>query len=58
MEKLIIYTVREGYATDQCSRTMTVGELIETLEEYDEDMPVFLAFDKGYTYGGVREDRF
>ncbi len=58
MEKLIIETEREGYATDQVEKTMTVGELIELLHYYDEDAPVYLSFDGGYTYGGLRAGRF
>lgn len=56
--KLIIDTEREGYSTDQVRRTMTVGDLIATLEQYDEDTPVFLGFDRRYTYGGIIEARF
>lgn len=37
---------------------MTVGELIEFLGNYDEDTPVYLSFDNGYTYGGITESRF
>lgn len=33
--------------------TMTVRDLIEMLEEFDEDRPVVLSFDGGYTYGGI-----
>lgn len=40
MEKLIYSTFREGYGTDQIRRTMTVGELIDFLSQYDEDTPV------------------
>lgn len=58
MEKLILSTRREGYGIDQVQTTMTVGELIAFLEDYDEDTPVFLSFDNGYTYGGVTENRF
>lgn len=58
MEKLIYNTFREGYGIDQIHRTMTVGELIAFLENYDEDTPVYLSFDNGYTYGGITEDRF
>lgn len=57
MEKLIIDTVREGYGADQIRRTMTVGELIGFLEDFDEDMPVYLGFDSRYTYGGITEAR-
>ena len=58
MEKLIYSTFREGYGIDQISRTMTVGELISFLEDYDADTPIYLSFDNGYTYGGIIEARF
>lgn len=58
MEKLIYSTFREGYGIDQISRTMTVGELISFLEDYDENTPIYLSFDNGYTYGGIIEARF
>jgi len=37
---------------------MTAGELINFLAQYDEDTPVYLSFDNGYTYGGITEGRF
>lgn len=58
MKSLICSTFREGYGPDQVRRTMTVGELIAFLEDYDEDTPVYLSFDNGYTYGGISEGRF
>lgn len=58
MEKLIYSTFREGYGIDQIHHTMTVGELMAFLENYDEDTPVYLSFDNGYTYGGITEERF
>lgn len=62
MMKLIIDAQREGYGTDQIRRTMTVGELMAMLEQYDEDTPVYLGHDRQsygwYTYGGITEDRF
>jgi hypothetical protein len=58
MTKLIIAAEREGYSTDQIRRTMTVGELIAFLEQFDEDEPVYLSHDGGYTYGGITENRF
>lgn len=58
MKKLLFQTFREGYGIDQIRRTMTVSELIEFLGNYDEDTPVYLSFDNGYTYGGITEDRF
>ena len=58
MKKLIYSTFREGYGTDQIRKTMTVGELIDFLSQYDEDTPIYLSFDKGYTYGGITEGCF
>ena len=54
---LSISARREGYAVDQISNTMTVGELIRLLEDYDEDMEVYISNDNGYTYGGIIEGR-
>ena len=53
MKRLIIQAMRESYGKDDV-RTMTVGELIAALEEFDEDTPVILSHDSGYTYGGIR----
>ena len=58
MKKLIYSTFREGYGTSQIRRTKTVGELVDVLSQYDEDTPVYLSFDNGYTYGGITEERF
>ena len=59
-ENLILSTKREGYGTDQCGETLTVGELIELLQNYDEDMKVYFGNDfRGYywyTYGSITED--
>lgn len=57
-EALVYSTFREGYGVDQVRRTMTAGELIRFLEDYDEDTPVYLSFDNGYTYGGFTECGF
>lgn len=40
MKRLIYSTFREGYGTDQVRKTMTVGELIAFLEDYDENTPI------------------
>ena len=58
MDKLILNTMREGYAIDQIKRTMTVAELRNFLEDYGDETPVYLSFDNGYTYGGITEDKF
>ena len=58
MEVLYIEGRRNGYGPDQCGRTMTVGELIEFLSQYDEETPIYLKNDNGYTYGNITEDSF
>jgi len=40
MGKLIYNTFREGYSIDQIRRTMTVGELISFLSDFDEDASI------------------
>ena len=50
---------REGYATDQIDRTMTVGELIDYLDRYfDPDEKVYLDNDNGYTFGSITASSF
>lgn len=56
-EFLTISARREGYSIDQISNTMTVGELIRLLEDYDEDTEIYINNDNGYTYGGITEGR-
>ena len=51
--KLYINANRTGYSPAQIQHTMTVGELIAALEEFDENTPVLLKHDGGYTYGGI-----
>lgn len=55
MEYIKIETNRTGYTPNQCGDTLTVSELISILEQYDDDMPVYLSNDDGYTYGNIGE---
>ena len=54
---VILNAKREGYGTDQIRQTLTVGELIEDLSQYDADQLVFIGNDRRdygwYTYGGI-----
>lgn len=50
---LYIAAQREGYSIDQIRHTMTVRELIDYLEQFDEEAQVYLKHDGGYTYGGI-----
>ena len=56
--KLFINGNRNGYDTEQCGRTMTVCELMAYLDQFDDDTPVYLKNDNGYTYGSIREEDF
>lgn len=58
MQVLYIEGRRNGYGLEQCGRTMTVAELIEYLSQFDEELPVYLSNDQGYTYGNIDEDSF
>lgn len=58
MEALFINAKRNGYDPDQCGKTLTVGELKELLEGYDDDMPIYFKHDCGYTYGSISEADF
>lgn len=58
MNMLFVEGRRNGYSPEQCERTMTVGELIEFLQDFDEDTPIYLKNDYGYTYGSITESSF
>lgn len=55
MRPIYIEGKRSGYGIDQCGQTLTVGELIEILEQFDYDRPIYLRNDNGYTYGSITE---
>lgn len=54
--KLILNTFRDRYTAE--GPTMTVGELINYLEQFDEDMPIYTGHDSQYTFGAITEDHF
>lgn len=50
-------TTRTHYsATSAAERTLTVGELRELLDQFDDDTPVVFRNDNGYTYGSLGWD--
>lgn len=53
MDSLFINGKCDGYEINQCGKTLTVGDLIGILEEYDENMPVYLNNDNGYSFGSI-----
>ena len=58
MRALIMEAERTGYSIDQIRQTMTVGDLIAFLSDYDEDTPIYTSQDNGYTFGGIEYNNF
>jgi len=56
--KLIINARRNGYSTEQCGETLTVGELIGLLSDFNEDARIYLSHDNGYTFGEIKGEDF
>ncbi len=57
---VIIEARREGYSVEQAEderKAITVGELMQMLEDMDEDAKIYVSNDNGYTYGSVTEYR-
>ena len=54
MSYITLETKREGYSPDQCGSTMTVGELIQYLSQFDESSKIYFWNDNGYTYGSLK----
>ena len=55
MSYITLETKREGYSPDQCGSTMTVGELIQYLSQFDESSKIYFSNDNGYTYGSIKD---
>ena len=57
MKKAIVFEAqREGYGIDQLRRPMTVGELRDLLDGYEDDTLFVLSHDNRYTFGSIRAD--
>lgn len=57
-KRVIINATNTGYAPRQIRKTMNVGEMKALLEEFNDDSPIYLSFDNGYTYGGLGQHSF
>lgn len=54
MKQVIVFGAdRTGYGIEQIENPMTVGDLMRMLEDIDEDTPIILSHDNGYTYGSL-----
>lgn len=51
---VLLHTTRTDYsATEAAKHTISVGELIRELENFDEDEKIVFCNDNGYTYGSI-----
>lgn len=61
MNTLFIHGKRTGYTPKQCGETLTARELINALEnlildgELEDDSPIYLQNDNGYTFGEIND---
>lgn len=53
---IFIRTRREGYAPSQCGTTITVGEMIEILENFSPDTLIYTSHDRANTFGSINEN--
>ena len=56
MRKALVFEAqRTGYGIDQiANNAITVGDLIEFLQEFEEDTLFVLSHGGGYTYGSIK----
>lgn len=55
---LQLKTNHNAYNIKDVGKTMTVAELIEYLEQFPDDAPVYFNNDNGYTFGSINEEDF
>lgn len=58
MKTVLIEARRTSYSLKGCGRTMTVGELINWLDQFDEDAKVYLSHDDCNEYGPIDDYDF
>lgn len=56
-QKIIIEVEAEGYAPEQINDTMTVGDLLEYLEDCNPGQKIYFSFNNHYSFGGLREEK-
>lgn len=52
-EAIVFEAMRDGFGIDHIKNPMTIGELMDILQDYDEDTLFILSHDNGYTYGSL-----
>ena len=60
MRRAVVFeSPRDGYTIDQVANgAMTVGELREILDDYDDETLVILSHNLGYTYGSINQQEY
>ena len=58
MANIIIKSHRDGYRISQVENTMTVGQLISYLQNFNENDKLYVSHDGGFMYSGVYEEDF
>lgn len=52
-KEILLEATRNGYSTYGCGDTLTIGQLIELLQQYDKDTLVYFSHDYGNSYGSL-----
>lgn len=53
---VLLHTQRSHYSANEAAKhSLSVGELIEALSQFDEDDKIVFCNDNGYTYGTIYE---
>lgn len=55
---LLLNTKRNGYSVSQCGKSITVAELRNFLNNFEDNMPIYFSNDNGYTYGSINSYNF
>lgn len=56
---ILLNTKRTGYSVNQIldnKHTLTVGELMDHLSDFDPDSPILFSNDNGYTFGELNHN--
>lgn len=56
MTCVILKTSRDAYKPQDCGYSVTVGKLIDILQEYNQNSKIYFSNDNGYTYGSIIYD--
>ena len=59
MKSAVVFEVtREAYGIEDVRRPLTVRQVINALEEFDDDTLFIISNDEGYTYGKLTDQSY